>query len=182
MDDSEDANARLLRAVEQDDVDAAQAALAAGAAAGHVWRDETETDRNAVPVLYIACHKKSVSMVGLLLAHGADPNVRSVHERPYASPEGRTDRYDDTCLRAAMPSADVVRVLLDNGADPNLPSERYEDMPHSIHALEDAAGNEELLALLKEHGAKRHKMTPTGDERERKQKAASRRKHKRGKR
>jgi ankyrin repeat protein len=182
MGDTDDLNGELFRAVQRGDLESASAALASGADARHVEASRGEANNTLTPVLFLACEKKHLELVRLLLAHGADPNACGVDEWPYRSPEGRTDRYTNTCLRAAMPSLEIVSLLLEKGANPNVRSESYQDFSALIHALEDAGESEELKAVLRLHGASRNKWLPTAAEVARKQLASSKRQHKRKRR
>src|SRR6266581_4878623 len=70
-------------------------------------------------------------VVRILLAAGADPNIRS------------EANYTTLHKAAAHGNLDIVRMLLDGGADPNTP-------------LDDARekGHQAIAELLKERGAK----------------------------
>jgi ankyrin repeat protein len=160
-------NERLFGAVEACDVEAARRALADGADAGYVKLERGDGYSTEVPVLFVACVRKSLALVELLLAHGADPDAcrkddESWHEK-------------DTCLRAAMPSLEVVALLLEKGADPNQPSESGESCRIPTHALDDARDNAELTALLVRYGADRDKSPAALAELSRKNEAAAKR-------
>ncbi len=66
----------LLAAVEGNDIDRAQAALAAGASANAAVElsEKVYGTYSTTPALFIACENGNEEMVSLLLAHGANPN------------------------------------------------------------------------------------------------------------
>ncbi len=150
---------QLFQAVERGDVEAARGALEGGADARYVRVERGDCFRTETPVLYLACKRHDRALVELLLAHGADPDAS------WTDRDSWFERH--TCLRAAMPSIELVTLLLDKGADPNLPSESGESCPSPTHALDDAKGNEELTALLRSRGAHRKKMQSAVERRER---------------
>ena len=57
-------------------------------------------------------------------------------------------------LVAAMPHIGIVRALLEKGADPNIPAGWREASNNDTAALQAASGNEELIELLKQYGAR----------------------------
>mgnify|MGYP001337490785 CR=1 FL=1 len=112
------ADESLYQAVRRKDVDYALKALKSGASANYVYIDKTPTYTDCFPVLYTACKEKKKELVELLLAHGADPNAEFDQRAVWGSEH-------EPCLFAALdphrPSVDIVRVLLEGGADPNVP-------------------------------------------------------------
>ena len=141
-------DAPLLSAVEAGDLEAARAALAAGASANarvDVW-DEWACS-SSTPVLYTACSRGDTALVGLLLSHGADPN--GVFKR-----RGIVDFETQPCLMAAMPRFDIVSMLLRAGADPNLPSTWGEDRTTETSPLAQAQANPAVAQLLRSYGAR----------------------------
>jgi ankyrin repeat protein len=118
MSTTEGLDERLFVAVEKGDVESARAALAGGADARYVREESGDAFRVQTPVLYLACAKKNRGLVELLLAHGADPDACFMDDESW--------HQKDTCLRAAMPSLEIVTLLLERGADPNQPSEAGE--------------------------------------------------------
>lgn len=179
MDTNDDLNARLFEAVSRGDVALAREALQAGADARYVAdRRDDGGDRSQTPVLFVACRGKHRELIELLLAHGADPDARFAH----AGTLPDADRWEievwskETCLRAVMPSLELVTLLLDRGADPNLPSEEQRDSLRRFHPLDDAKEHPAVKALLMGRGSLRRKMPklpPTEEE----QRKASRRQH-----
>ncbi|MBQ09947.1 MAG: hypothetical protein CMJ45_00145 [Planctomyces sp.] len=148
------ADERLYQAVRRKDVDSASKALQNGASANYVHIDKKSTYTDCFPVLYAACQEKNKELVELLLAHGADPNAEFDQSAVWGSEH-------EPCLFAALnpqrPSADIVRVLLKGGADPNLPRVWREEWSHEVSATYVAGirrNGEELLALLREYGAR----------------------------
>ena len=131
---------RLYQAVQQNDLHAAVAALEAGASADYRHREGDDL----FPVLYVACKEQNQEMLDTLLARGANPNAR------YCRPVFMTE--DRPCLLAAIPSIGIVKALLEKGADPNTPACSMSSNPTS--ALQAASGDQELIALLKQYGAK----------------------------
>jgi ankyrin repeat protein len=87
-----------------------------------------------------ACEKGHVSVVDLLLNHGADPNVC----------EGNPSSNTPLGLAAKRGSTPIVRKLLDHGADPN-----YRGNRGIIHPLRMAFRMEDkaLIQLLLDRGA-----------------------------
>jgi hypothetical protein len=138
----------LLSAVEAGDLEAARAALAAGASANARVdvRDEWACS-SSTPALYTACYRGDTAMVELLLSHGADPN--GVFKR-----RGIVDFETQPCLMAAMPRLDIVSMLLRAGADPNLPGTWGEDRTTETSPLRRADGNPMLTDLLWSFGAR----------------------------
>jgi len=167
MSTAEDLNERLFVAVESGDLESARAALAGGADARYAREESGDSFRVETPVLFIACTKKHPALVELLLAHGADPDACFKDDDSW--------HQKDTCLRAAMPSLEIVTLLLERGADPNQPSEAGESCRSPTHCLKDAAENAELTALLKRYGADLDKMPSALEARARKQAADSKR-------
>ena len=138
----------LLAAVEAGDLEAARAALLAGASpnATAVVRDESACS-SSTPALYVACSRGEAAMAELLLNNGADPN--GVFRR-----RGIIDFETRTCLIAAMPRFDIVSMLLVAGAAPNLPSTWGEDRTTETSPLAHAQGNPTLERLLQSYGAR----------------------------
>lgn len=153
----------LIRAVADNDLARAEALLQQGAPARFVlseWGDassigmrfvrhsakETET-----PALFVACKLENVAMVTLLLSHGADPNARF---HGYWVDDGcRVEEHWESCLGAAFSSVPLVSALLEAGADPTL---CWSDGPGlEWGLLTAAAGNAELLEVLRRHGYRR---------------------------
>ena len=103
--------------------------------------------------VYEACEQKNKKLVELLLANGADPNAEYDQSASWGSEH-------EPCLFAALKppraSVQILRVLLEGGADPNIPRVWRENYDHEVTALSIAenSGNRELVALLKEYGAK----------------------------
>jgi len=90
-----------------------------------------EADRGVDPVLKAG----AAAIVGALLAHGADPNIRLRQQKPtltanYLSLAGATP----LALAAEVNSLDAVRALVDGGADVHIPTE------HNTTPLMLAAG------------------------------------------
>jgi len=167
MSTADDPNERLFAAVESGDLESARAALAGGADARYAREESGSSFRVESPVLFVACSKKNLALVELLLDHGADPDACFKDDDSW--------HQKDTCLRAAMPSLEIVTLLLERGADPNQPSESGESCRSPTHSLVDAAENAELTALLKRYGADLDKMPSALEARARKQAADSKR-------
>ena len=182
MRDLDDVNEQLFSAVQQGDVASARALLAGGADARYIGHVQTgEGDVSKLPLLFVACKAHNRDLAALLLEHGADPNARAYSE--WTIPDA--DRWElrcwsrTTCLSAAMPSLDLVSLLLAHRANPNLPSEREDESLHRAHAIKDAGDNAEIEALLRQHGGALSRMLPTEDEVARKQAASGKRQKKR---
>ena len=140
-------NARLISAVEIGDLRVARDALEAGASANATrdLKDEFSCT-SSTPALYTACTRADATMVQLLLGKGADPNV--LFRR-----RGMVDFETRSCLIAAMPHVDIVRMLLNAGADPNLGSSWGEDRTTETSPLSHAHGSPDVEGLLRAHGA-----------------------------
>jgi hypothetical protein len=139
---------RLLAAVEAGDLEAARSALAAGAFPGAMADVQDESACwSSTPALYTACSRGDAAIVELLLISGADPNA--VFRR-----RGILDFETETCLMAAMPRFDIVSMLLQAGADPNMPSTWGEDRTTKTLPLAHAQGNPSLMHLLRSYGAR----------------------------
>ncbi|MPY98153.1 MAG: hypothetical protein GEU97_09160 [Actinophytocola sp.] len=121
------ASQRLLKAVDESDLDGVREALLSGAS------PDTTVERYTKPaVLTVAAERGAADIVRLLLEAGATPNPES--------------GYEWTPLRAAATygHAHVVRLLLDAGVDPNqsrgrgsiiaaaLASRRHSPKPESV--------------------------------------------------
>jgi len=89
--------------------------------------------------LHIAAFARNAEAARTLLAAGADPNVVAKASFARVTPLG-------TCAFAG--ATDVARVLLEHGADPSI----AEDDRFTPLAAATANGNDELAALLREHG------------------------------
>jgi len=148
------ADEQLYQAVRRNDVESALKALKSGASSNyvHVDKDPTYTDR--FPVLYAACQEKNKELVELLIAHRADPNAEFDQRAVWGSEH-------EPCLFAALkaerPSVDIVRVLLESGADPNVPRIWREESSHEVSAIYIAGishNGDELIALLRQFGAR----------------------------
>jgi hypothetical protein len=138
----------LLAAVKAGDLEAARAALAAGASpdATAIARDE-DACSSGTPALYAAVNHGNTAMVELLLSNGANPNA--VFTR-----RGIIDFETRTCLIAALPHADIASMLLQAGADPNLPGSWGEDRTTETSPLAHAQGNPAVEGLLRSYGAR----------------------------
>jgi ankyrin repeat protein len=102
--------------------------------------NDREEDGGETPLYWASegRNSKAVSVVRLLLEHGADINVQNDNDRTplfWASYNG---------------ALEVVRVLLEHGADVGVKSK------YGATALQFAAGSgrDEVVELLREHGAK----------------------------
>ncbi len=137
---------RLYQAVEQNDLRAASKALEDGASANYIHRESERSVSTCEAVLYVACKMRNKELVELLLAGGADPNADYSEAAVWGN-------ASIPCLYEAIPSIEIVRALLEKGANPNTLVFPYE---HSIArtALEAASGNQELIDLLKQYGAR----------------------------
>ena len=146
---------QLYQAIRRNDVNSALEAIKSGGSANYVHIDKDPKFTDCFPVLYAACEEKNKELVELLIAHGAEPNAEFDQRAVWGSEH-------EPCLFAALksdrPSADIERLLLEGGADPNVPRVWREEWNHEVTAL-DIAGNranqEELVALLREYGARR---------------------------
>ena len=125
--------------------------LDAGGFADDEESEEGEAERSRTPLLYIACTKKHARIVALLLKHGANPNA-------FYHRHSIIDSESVPCLIAAIPSVEIVEMLLSAGADPNKGHFQREDTGWEASPLERAGGNTELVALLRRYGAR-----PAGD-------------------
>lgn len=141
-------NARLISAVEVGDLKVARDALEAGASANATrdLKDEFSCT-SSTPALYTACARADAPMVQLLLGKGADPNM--LFRR-----RGMVDFETRSCLIAAMPHVDIVRMLLNAGADPDLGSSWGEDRTTETSPLSHAHGNPVVVSLLRARGAR----------------------------
>jgi ankyrin repeat protein len=141
-------DALLLAAVAAGDLEAARAALAAGASPNAIAKKQNDGRGpwSSTPALYAAVTAGDAPMVGLLLNHGADPDGEFERQS--------TDFETIPSLVAALPRADIAAMLLQAGADPNLPSAWGEDRTTYTFPLAHAQGNVELEKLLKSYGAR----------------------------
>jgi ankyrin repeat protein len=144
------ADRKLFEAVSRGDVAAAERDLLThGASASYTHLQSGPGREIRTPVLYVACERRDRAAVELLLAHGANPD---------ACREDRSERRgldDKPCLIAAFPSVEIVRLLLEKGASPNVCWVRGESRFHKTPALEVAIGNghHDIVGLLRQHGA-----------------------------
>ncbi len=134
---------RLYQAVEQNDLSVASEALENGASANYIHREgDSRTYDTCEAVLYVACKMRNKELVELLLAGGADPNAEYSENAVWGN-------SSIPCLYEAIPSIEIVRALLEKGANPNTLV-----FPYPRTALEAASGNQELIDLLKQYGAR----------------------------
>jgi ankyrin repeat protein len=142
------ADEALYQAAKRGDLGGAEQALQGGADANYVFEDADRSCRTRTPVLYLACERHDAAAVRLLLAHGADPNCYYDERAAWGSDLKPS-------LIAAFPSAEIVRLLLEKGASPNTCHCWREDSNNETPALQIArgAGHEEIVALLRQHGA-----------------------------
>lgn len=89
-------------------------------------------------VLSAAVRRQDVAMTRLLLEHGADPNL----------PEEGAPRGASLLIAVQKRNRELVRMLLAAGADPNA------EVDSSGTPMLSAAGDEELLAMLRAHGGR----------------------------
>jgi uncharacterized protein len=74
---------------------------------------------------YAAKNKDTVDMVGSLLRHRAKPNLRLVQKKPTVAASGIVlQGATALALAAEINNLDAVKVLVDGGADPSIPTER----------------------------------------------------------
>jgi hypothetical protein len=135
---------QLLVAVSQNDQVAVEHLLRRGVPP-HVATLADPVDRSIEPgwhALHIAACMGFAEVAHLLLAYGADPNVRQVHSR---SEPGFTPLYIAT-RNGHIP---VARLLIARGADPRVANDGG---AAPVHVAAEA-GNIDALKLLLEHGA-----------------------------
>jgi ankyrin repeat protein len=73
---------------------------------------------------HAAQHKDAVEMVGALLRHGAKPNVRLNQKKPTVLASGIVlQGATALAVAAEINSLDAVKMLVDGGADPSIPTE-----------------------------------------------------------
>jgi ankyrin repeat protein len=153
-----DVNRELFEAVSRGDVRAAERALLSGASANYTHAESGPGWDTQTPVLYVACERRDRAAVELLLAHGAKTDAYQKDRAAWGS-------EDKPCLIAAFPSVEIVRLLLEKGANPNVSHGWREDCNNESSALRIAIGHawekkdgknyEEIVALLTQHGARR---------------------------
>ncbi len=90
-----------------------------------------------------------------ILSHGADVNWRDSHGQTAVSAVELifTRDRENPCY---VDDVEYAKILLDNGADPNIPDK--EGKTALDHAYEQEKQNKDLIALLKQHGAKSTKF------------------------
>jgi uncharacterized protein len=88
-------------------------------------------DPNAVaadgfsPLQYAATNKEAVEMVRALLRHGAKPDVRLTQKKPTVAASGIVlEGATALGLAAEINNLDAVKVLVEGGADPSIPTAR----------------------------------------------------------
>jgi ankyrin repeat protein len=149
----------LIEAIEASDIAEARRLLEGGADPNlrAEWGD---------PALFVAVEQGDLSMVSLLLGHGADATARDavgasvLHARPRhpelmltllraGAPVNARDEEGVTALYLSVDDPVLVKMLLDHGADPNLATNNHET-PLSFCA---AWGYEASAEILLEGGA-----------------------------
>jgi ankyrin repeat protein len=77
------------------------------------------------PLHHAAKNKEAVEMVGSLLRHGAKPNVRLAQKKPTVAASGIVlQSATPLALAAETNNLDAVKVLVDGGANPFIPTEK----------------------------------------------------------
>jgi uncharacterized protein len=77
------------------------------------------------PLHYAAKNKEAVEMVSALLRHGANPDVRLIQKKPTVAASGIVlQGATPLALAAEMNNLDAVKVLVEGGADPSIPTAR----------------------------------------------------------
>jgi ankyrin repeat protein len=77
------------------------------------------------PLHYAATNKEAVEMVHALLRHGAKPDVRLIQKRPTIAASGIVlEGATALGLAAEINNLDAVKVLVEGGADPSIPTAR----------------------------------------------------------
>src|ERR1700761_8706116 len=84
--------------------------------------------------LYVATYDKNLDVIKLLLEHGADPNIRCIHGEKILKPTRRSTNTIlegsavgfETALHVAAcdGNTNIIKVLLEHGADPNIHSKK----------------------------------------------------------
>ena len=158
-------------AAERGDIDGLERALARGRSV-----DKREPTHGRTPLMVAAASPHAgLTMVRLLLAHGADANARSwtpetaaeAGATAFSEDYARYQFSGDTALTLAASTGDVevVRCLLEAGADVNATNTAgYTALINAIYSGAGRAGSTaELVALLLERGATPDSATTHGE-------------------
>jgi hypothetical protein len=160
---AEKREAELYDAVLRRDVTSAAEALMNGASANHARVDRWNYGESSEPVLHLACKQHDLEMVELLISHGANPDAQyeklasgyfEYEPCLHAAARGPVPDHDAGLGRVTPRHLEIMRILLENGADPNVPYRDRDDAYRELNLLGSVQDSPELVALLLKHGAR----------------------------